>query len=193
MNELVLASASKYRKELLTRLGLPFTTLPAAIDEESEKDPALSQLAVAEKLAFLKAMSLAKPGRVVIGSDQLVALGAETMGKAHTLEKACTQLAKMQGKTHQLITAVCIVASDQVIPFTNITTLTMKKLTTPQIAKYVELDEPTDCAGSYKIELHGINLFEKIETDDFTAIQGLPLIHLSKVLHNLGYQTFGVL
>lgn len=191
MSEIVLASASKYRKELLSRLGLPFTCQPATIDEEKEKDPALSPLALAEKLAFLKAQSLAHPQRIVIGGDQLVALGTQILGKAHTADGACAQLAQMQGKSHQLITAVCVISPEQFIPFVNITTLTMKKLSSAQIARYVQLDQPTDCAGSYKIELHGISLFEKIETEDFTAIQGLPLIQLSKILHNLGYPTLG--
>lgn len=192
MKEIVLASASKYRQELLARLGLPFVSEAPRIDEEKEKDPSLAPQALAEHLALLKAQSLLHPERVVIGGDQLVALGSEILGKAHTVEKACAQLEKMQARTHELVTAVCVIAEDRILPFTNITRLTMKALSRAQIEAYVNLDRPLDCAGSYKIENHGIALFEKIETDDFTAIQGLPLIQLSKVLHNLGYRTLGV-
>jgi septum formation protein len=192
MNEIVLASASKYRKELLSRLGLAFVSQAPALDEEKHKDPALAPRALAEKLAFLKAQSLAHPQKTVIGGDQLVAFEGRILGKPHSAEKARAQLQALQGKTHELITAVCVVAGEQVLPFTNVTRLTMKMLSPEQITRYVELDQPLDCAGSYKIELHGISLFEKIESDDFTAIQGLPLIQLSQVLHNLGYGTLGV-
>ncbi len=189
---LVLASASKYRRDLLARLGLEFSIEVPPFDEEKEKDLSLTPLALAEKLAFLKAQSLANPFHVVIGGDQLVALGNEILGKAPSPEKALQQLQKMQGRTHELVTAVCVLAGDRPIPFVNITRLTMKPLSDSQIRRYIELDQPFDCAGSYKIEQHGINLFEKIETEDFTAIQGLPLIQLSKILHTLGYETFGL-
>lgn len=192
MKELVLASASKYRRELLSRLGLPFVSMTPLIDEEKEKDPTLKPLELAEHLAKLKAQSLANSKRVVIGGDQLVAFNNEILGKAHTAENAIKQLLKMQGQSHQLITAVCIATENQIIPFTNITTLKMKKLSREQIEHYVKLDNPIDCAGSYKIELHGINLFEKIDTTDFTAIQGLPLIELSQKLNSLGFGVFGI-
>ncbi len=192
MKELVLASASKYRQELLLRLGLPFVSMTPLIDEEKEKDPTLAPRELAEHLAKLKAQSLANPQRIVIGGDQLVAFNNEILGKAHTVENAVNQLLKMQGQSHQLITAVCLVAGEQVIPFTNVTTLKMKKLSREQIEHYVKLDNPIDCAGSYKIELHGINLFEKIDTSDFTAIQGLPLIELSQKLNSLGFGVFGI-
>jgi MAF protein len=184
--ELILASTSKYRQELLHRLDYLFTAMAPLIDEEKEKDPSLSPRALAEHLAKLKAQSLAAAGRVVIGGDQLVSFENRIIGKAHTREKAVEQLLAMSGKTHELITAVCVCDGDRMIPFTDITSLTMKKLSKEQIERYVELDNPIDCAGSYKIEKHGIKLFERIQSEDFTAIQGLPLIALSKVLENCG-------
>lgn len=184
--QLILASTSKYRQELLARLAHPFSAQAPLIDEEKEKDPSLSPQALAEKLAHLKAQSLSAADRIVIGGDQLVALEGRILGKAHTAEKAVEQLLSMQGKTHELITAICIFNGTKMIPYTDITRMHMKRLSREQIERYVQLDQPTDCAGSYKIEQHGIMLFDKIESEDFTAIQGLPLIALSKILENEG-------
>lgn len=180
--QLILASTSKYRQELLSRLAYKFTAQAPLIDEEKEKDPSLSPQALAEKLAELKAASLRGPNRIVIGGDQLVAFEGKILGKAHTAEKAVDQLLAMQGKTHELITAITVFIDEEKIAFTDITRMHMKKMTREQIERYVQLDMPVDCAGSYKIEKHGIMLFDKIESEDFTAIQGLPLIALNKIL-----------
>ena len=182
--QLILASTSKYRQELLSRLAFNFTAQPPLLDEEKEKDPALSPRALAEKLAFMKAETLAGPGKVVIGGDQLVSFNGKILGKPHTKEKAVEQLLSMQGKVHELITAVCVFDGDKALPFTDITTMHMKVLSRAQIERYVELDSPLDCAGSYKIEKHGISLFDKIESQDFTAIQGLPLLRLHQILES---------
>lgn len=184
--ELILASTSIYRKDLLSRLGHPFTAMSPLIDEEKEKNPQWSPQELAEKLAFLKAQSLAGEGRVVIGGDQLVAFEGKILGKPHTSEKAVEQLLSMQGKTHELITAVCVFDGFTPHKITDITRLTMKTLSRADLEKYVERDQPLNCAGAYKIEKHGIGLFAKIESKDFTAIQGLPLIELSKVLDTVG-------
>lgn len=184
--QLILASTSKYRQELLSRLAYDFTATPPLIDEEKEKDPSLSPRALAEHLAQLKAASLKAAGKVVIGGDQLVSFEGRILGKSHTKEKAIEQLLSMQGKTHELITAICVYDGLKAVPYTDVTKMTMKSMTREQIARYVDLDSPTDCAGSYKIEKHGIMLFEKIESQDFTAIQGLPLIELGKILEKTG-------
>lgn len=184
--QLILASTSKYRQELLTRLARPFIAKTPLIDEEKEKDTSLTPQSLAEKLAFLKAQSLSAAGHVVIGGDQLVAFEGRIIGKSHTKEKAIEQLLSMQGKSHQLITAVCVFDEHEVLPYTDITHMHMKKLSRAQIERYVELDLPLDCAGSYKIEKHGIMLFDKIESQDFTAIQGLPLIALNQILEKAG-------
>lgn len=183
---LVLGSTSKYRKELLERLAIPFTAMAPTINEDEHKDLSLSPQALAEKLAFLKAQSLKASDRVVIGGDQLVSLDGEILGKAGTVPKAIEQLQKMRGKTHQLITSICIFDGDQYEIHTNVTDLEMKNLSDDEIINYIELDNPLDCAGTYKIELHGIKLFNKIKTDDFTAIQGLPLIKLNQMLERKG-------
>lgn len=189
MGPLILASTSPYRRELLERLGVPFETRKPLIDEEKEKDPSLSPRALAEHLAFLKAKSLKGPGLCVIGGDQLVAFEGQILGKPGTREKAIAQLMMMAGKQHELVTAICLFDGDRAIPHTDLTRITFKKLTREQIEKIVDLDQPFDCAGSYKIEKHGIALVEKIETEDFTAIQGLPLLALSRMLESCGRKT----
>lgn len=183
--QLILASTSPYRQELLKKLSYPFVAMKPLIDEEKEKDPSLSPLALAQKLARLKALSLRGPQRVVIGGDQLVSFEGRILGKSHTPEKAVEQLWSMQGKTHELVTSVALITETDVIEFTNITQLSMRRLSRAQLERYVAQDNPIDCAGSYKIELHGIQLFEEIKTSDFTAIQGLPLIELNKHLEKL--------
>ncbi|MGE9743951.1 Maf family protein [Bdellovibrio bacteriovorus] len=182
--QLILASTSKYRQELLSRLAYSYSAQAPLIDEEKEKDPSLAPQALAEKLADLKAASLKAADKVVIGGDQLVSFEGRIIGKAHTPERAIEQLMSMQGKTHELITAICVYDGDKKIAYTDITRMHMKKMTRAQIERYVQLDNPIDCAGSYKIEKHGIMLFDKIESQDFTAIQGLPLIELGKILEN---------
>ncbi len=183
--KLILASTSPYRQDLLRRLDRPFQALAPLIDEEKEKDLNLEPRALAEKLAFLKAQSLAGLGKVVIGADQLVSFQGQILGKPHSKEKAVEQLSSMQGKPHELITAVCVFADDKHHSFTDITVLEMKPLSRLQLERYVDLDKPLDCAGSYKIEKHGISLFRQVQSHDFTAIQGLPLIALGNLLDTL--------
>lgn len=190
MKKLILASSSKYRKELLEKLGIPFECHSPDIDEDSYKeklkhDPKL----LAETLATLKAEKIAQdfPEAVVIGSDQLGHLDGEILGKTGSFEGSLNQLKKMQGKTHELITAVSVVKGKENFTFTNITTLTMRKMTEEQIKFYLSQDNPFDCAGSYKLELRGVSLFKKILTEDHTAIIGLPLMALGDVLANFGF------
>jgi len=187
MKNIILASTSKYRQEQLTQLGLPFTAQKPLIDEEAEKDPSLSPKKLAEKLAFLKAQSLKHPDLVVIGGDQLVAHRGKILGKPHTRDRAIEQLLEMQNSKHELITAICVFNGNKSIHYTDVTSLHMKPLQRAQIERYVDLDQPLDCAGAYKIEKHGMMLFDKIISEDFSAIQGLPLLMLSKILKDVGF------
>jgi septum formation protein len=185
--QLILASTSKYRRELLERLAIPFEAKAPLFDEEKEKTPGMAPQALAEKLAYGKAQSLAREGFVVIGGDQLVSFDGKILGKSHTPEKAVEQLLEMQGKSHELITAICVFDGlKTVIPYTDITRLKMRPMTRAEIERYVQLDNPIDCAGSYKIETYGIMLFDKIESQDFTAVTGLPLMELRKILQRCG-------
>ena len=193
MHRIVLASTSPYRRALLTKLGVKFQVEKPRLDEELAKTLLEKQnsspLQIAISLARQKAESLKDGNSVIIGGDQLVNLNGEILGKPHTEEKAVAQLLKMQNKTHEIITAVCVVTPTQTQEFYDITKLTMKALTQKQLQDYVERDQPLDCAGSYKIEKTGMDLFSKIVTKDFSAIEGLPLIQLRLLLQTLGYDT----
>ena len=190
---LILASESIYRKELLERLNLSFSTAPANIDEESIWEKNLSPKEVSIELSKMKAKKVFENNTeaIVIGSDQVIALGNEIFGKPKTEEKAVAQLRQLQGKTHQLITSVCLISKDKEIIFTNETLLKIRSdLTEQDLKKYVQFDQPLYCAGSYKIEGMGIALFEKVETTDFTSIIGLPLMELAKTLKEFGVEVF---
>ena len=188
MRPLILASTSPYRKIQLESLMIPFTCEKPNCDEDSFKKLEPNPLKLAILLARKKAESLNSKNRVIIGGDQLVNLNGKILGKPGTEEKAFIQLKEMQNQVHELITAICVVANDKAVEFHNVTRIKLKKLEDKQIQSYLSKDTPWDCAGSYKIEKHGMALIETLETDDFTSIQGLPLLQLSKVLHNLGYE-----
>ncbi len=191
-NKLILASTSPYRQALLSRLGIPFEVKKPLCDEEDLKKSFHGKISdLAEFLSCEKAKSVPKaPEDIIIGSDQLLLFKNEVLGKSHHYSKAFETLEKLQGQTHQLITSVCVLRSHSPIVFTNTTELTMKPLSNYQIESYLKKDEPYDCAGSYKIEKSGIALFSEIKTDDFTAIEGLPLLQLSKTLSQLNLEVF---
>ena len=117
----------------------------------------------------------------------MVVLDDVIFGKPKSIESACVQLQKMQGRTHQLLTGVALVSGSQELTFLNVCQMTLRPLTQTEIENYIRLDLPLDCAGSYKIEKSGISLFEKIECEDWTAIQGLPILRLTSELVKLGF------
>ncbi len=135
-------------------------------------------------LAQKKAESLIHtfPQALIIGCDQMGLLGTLALNKAGTKDKAIAQLKKLQGKTHQLLTAMAVYCKGQWEYHTDITELTMRPLSDEQIRHYVDLENPLDCAGSYKIEGLGVSLFEKVQTKDPSAIVGLPLMGLTNIL-----------
>ena len=186
--DLILASQSPYRRELLSRLGVPFKTATPLLDERPFKEKTrLSQLA--KTLAWKKAQSVLPlfPQALIIASDQTVSLGQTLFSKPKSPSRAQEQLHELQGKTHQLTTAVCLLGQDEQIEFQQTAYLTMRPLGSQEIQRYIKRDQPLDCAGSYKIERGGITLFEKIEVEDFTTIIGLPLIELTSSLRQLGH------
>ncbi|MBA3697839.1 MAG: septum formation protein Maf [Planctomycetes bacterium] len=190
---LILASTSRYRRALMERLGLPFTALAPACDEDALKDSRLAPQALAEFLAEAKATSIAQqqPDAVVIGSDQLAAVevaGAWTiLGKPGTAAKAVDQLALLSGRTHVLITAMVVARGTERWRHTDVTRLTMRRLDRAVLERYVAADQPLDCAGAYKLECRGITLFDTIDSQDASAITGLPLLALTRILAGLGY------
>jgi septum formation protein len=188
---LVLASTSVYRRSLLERLGLPFRCRAPLCDESAiqRKSSGMPPRLLAETLAMAKASSLVgeESASAIIGCDQLVAFEGRVFGKPGTVERAVEQLAAMAGRTHELITAMVVIRGDETFRHTDITRPRMRSLSREAIERYVHADRPLDCAGSYKLESRGIVLFDRIESDDHSAITGLPLIALVTILRELGF------
>lgn len=186
----VLASTSKYRRQLLARLGLDFETADPGVDEDAVKATSPSPQALVAQLARAKAVAVAAstPDAVIIGSDQCAELDGETLGKPGSIAAAESQLAQLAGRTHQLWTAVCVLdaRSGRRMEHVDLHRLTMRPLTPDQIAGYVAKDAPIDCAGSYKIETAGAALFERVQGEDPTAIVGLPLMFVARALASFG-------
>ena len=188
MNTLILASTSAYRKQLLERFGLPFEVARPETDETPLPDETPDTLAI--RLAIAKARAIAdhKPNALVIGSDQVACIGNEIFGKPGTIERAHAQLRRMSGQDVIFHTAVAVINSDTgkvqstLVP----THVRFRALTTDEIERYVAAELPLDCAGSAKSEGLGITLLDALSGDDPTALIGLPLIALSRMLRNEG-------
>ncbi|MGE3760119.1 MAG: nucleoside triphosphate pyrophosphatase, partial [Pseudobdellovibrionaceae bacterium] len=161
------------------------------INEDKLKDFSLAPKDFITHLAVAKAKSLVSrfPEAILIGGDQVVSFQGRIIGKPGNREGAKKTLQELQGQTHEIVTAIAIVKGETCRAHVDITRLTMKPLTEAQIERYLDRDEPYDCAGSYKIEKHGISLFAKIETEDFSSITGLPLLTISKILGEWGLET----
>lgn len=184
---IVLASSSRYRRELLERLHLPFEVMVPELDETAL--PGESPRATALRLAQTKALAVAAraPGAVVIGSDQVADLDGEPLGKPHTHERAVEQLTRMQGRLVVFHTALAVVdaaggVQAEVVP----TLLRMRPLSPETIEAYLRLEQPYDCAGAAKIEKMGIALVEAVDSTDPTALIGLPLVRLCSLLAAAG-------
>lgn len=186
---LILASTSKYRGALLAQLGWPFESINPGVDEEKIKndDKTPSEIALTLSRYKAEAVFAKRPDACVIGSDQVCHLDGMILSKPGSIEKAVEQISRMQGKKHELLTAVTVIYPGGMESFINKTILTMRPLSLPEIHSYVKDDLPLDCAGSYKLESKGIKLFQNIEMSDHTSIIGLPLIELTSVLLKLGY------
>lgn len=187
--QLILASTSIYRKALLDAFGISFQAMAPAVNEESLKSQGPADpVELTRFLALKKAESLktAYDNAVIVGCDQIAEVGGERLDKPGDAARAVLQLRKLQGKTHRLITSLAVVSPLKTIERTDITTLTMRSLSDVEIQDYIRLDQPFDCAGSYKIEKGGLALMTAVQTQDPSAIQGLPLIALSQALLELG-------
>ena len=189
--DLILASTSPYRRALVERLGVPFRCVAPPVDEQALKAGwgGVSPRELAERLAMAKAAGVAsgEPDAAVIGGDQLVALDGSILGKPGTTEQAIAQLRSMSGRSHELITALIVLRSGRIYAHTDVTRLYLRDLTPEAISRYVEADRPLDCAGSYKLEARGIALFERIDSEDHSAITGVPLIALTTILRTIGF------
>jgi septum formation protein len=185
---IVLASTSRYRRELLARLRLDFTVAAPGVDEAAlgGEPPA----ATAARLAVAKARAVlaTHPGAVVIGSDQVAELDGRPLGKPLQHAAALQQLLAMQGRTVVFHTALAVAGpADDALQFDCVpTSVTFRELSLPALDAYLRADEPYDCAGAAKIESLGIALVERVESEDPTALVGLPLIRLTSMLAAAG-------
>ncbi len=184
MLPLLLASSSVYRRELLTRLRLPFSCSSPDIDESHR--PGETAIELVKRLSLEKAQALANshPDHLIIGSDQVAVLGGQIIGKPHTHDKAHQQLMSASGSSVSFLTGLTLLNSQtghhqtDCIPFT----VHMRTLSAEQIERYLLAEQPYDCAGSFKAEGLGVSLFQRTEGDDATSLVGLPLIRLVDML-----------
>ena len=185
---MLLASSSRYRSELLARLGLPFDSASPDIDESPQERETPADLV--RRLAESKARALASnhPDHLIIGSDQVAVLDGDILGKPGSHARAEQQLARLSNRSVEFLTGLALLdaATGRVQVDMDRTQVRFRDLTPAEISAYVAREEPLDCAGSFKSEGLGVALFEAIQTQDPAALIGLPLIRLSAMLRAEG-------
>lgn len=188
MARLLLASTSPYRRELLQRLRLPFDSTSPGVDETplaGERPVELVQRLARDKAA---AVAAGAAGAWVIGSDQVAELDGVALGKPGARERALSQLEAMSGREVRFHTAVALLRHDGTgHAALDLTTVRFRRLERAEIERYVDAELPFDCAGSFKAEGLGIALFDAIESQDPTALVGLPLIATARLLRQAGF------
>lgn len=188
--QLVLASTSPHRRSLLQQLGVPFVAADPMLDEEPFKLAGRSpeQLVVALAEAKASAVRARYPGALIIGSDQCAELDGRILGKPGSLQATVEQLAALSGRTHRLLTGMCVLDAARGTSRTHLDVhrMTMRRLDRRQLESYASTDRPFDCAGGYRIEARGVALFEDVEGHDQTAVVGLPLMRLAIMLAEAG-------
>ncbi|WP_045769714.1 Maf family protein [Xanthomonas albilineans] len=187
MPPLILASTSIYRRELLLRLRLPFDCVRPQVEETPL--PGETPFTLAQRLAAAKAAAVVPHASDiwVIGADQVAELDGQPLGKPGDAVTARAQLAAMSGRTVRFHTAVCLQRGARTLHACDLTEVQFRDLHADAIARYVDAEQPLDCAGSFKCEGLGISLFRAINTQDPTALIGLPLIALAGLLREAGY------
>lgn len=185
---LVLGSTSRYRRELLERLSLPFEVAAPDVDETPLPGEAPRDLALRLALAKARAVAQQHPGAVVIGSDQVADLAGEPLGKPGQHERAVQQLRRMRGQTVVFQTALAVVCAATGFEQADLAPVEVKfrNLSDEEIERYLRAEQPYDCAGSAKSEGLGIALLDAIHSDDPTALIGLPLIRTCRMLRAAG-------
>jgi septum formation protein len=185
---LILGSTSRYRKELLSRLQIPFETAAPDVDETPHINESPKDLALRLALAKARAVALKNPEAIVIGSDQVADLEGAPLGKPGNHANATLQLQRMRGKTVIFQTALSVVCIATGYQRTDLAEVKVKfrDLSDAEIESYLRAEEPYDCAGSAKSEGLGIVLLDSIENDDPTALIGLPLIRTCQMLREAG-------
>jgi septum formation protein len=188
MPQLVLASTSPFRKQLLQKLGLEFVTDSPDIDESRLEGETAEQLVARLAEEKAKAVAERQPQSLIIGSDQVAVIDGEILGKPGSHDKAIAQLKAASGRRVTFLTALCLYNSDsgdsqvEVVPFG----VVFRELSESQIENYLRAEQPYNCAGSFKSEALGIALFERLEGEDPNTLIGLPLIRLVRMLEAEG-------
>ena len=192
---LILGSTSRYRRELLERLRIPFDVVAPEVDETPLTGEASHALATRLALAKAKAVAALHPHAVVIGSDQVADLNGEPLGKPGTHERAVLQLQRMRGQTVVFQTAVSVVCQASGFEQTELAQIKVRfrDLSDAEIEAYLRAEEPYDCAGSAKSEGLGIALLDAIDNDDPTALIGLPMIRTARLLRAAGINLLGAM
>ena len=188
MRNLILASSSPFRRQILDKLQLEYSCLSPDIDESPNGNETPVQLVT--RLAVAKAEKIAETesDSLIIGSDQVAVLGDEILGKPHTHENAVKQLQRLSGHRVTFLTGLALINSKsgniqrEAVPFD----VVFRTLTDEMIENYLRAEEPYNCAGSFKSEALGVVLFDKLEGDDPNTLIGLPLIRLVRMLENEG-------
>jgi septum formation protein len=185
---LILGSTSRYRRELLERLRVPFEVISPQVDETPQPGEAPAAMALRLAMTKAQAVALLRPDAVVIGSDQVADLDGEPIGKPGTHARATAQLRLLSGRQAIFQTAVAVVRGDTGFARVLLAPVRVKfrSMGDDEIERYLQLEQPYDCAGSAKCETLGITLLESIHSDDPTALIGLPLIRTSQLLRAAG-------
>lgn len=189
MRNLILASSSPFRRQILDKLQLKYACISPDIDESPLANETPENLVA--RLAIEKAQKVAEtePDSLIIGSDQVAVLGNEILGKPHTHENAVKQLQKLSGHTVTFLTGLALINSksgkvqSETVPFK----VVFRTLTDEMIEHYLHAEQPYNCAGSFKSEALGIVLFERLEGEDPNTLIGLPLIRLVRMLEKEGF------
>lgn len=185
---LILASTSRYRRELLQRLGLPFECVDPGVEEAAWEGESATDTAVRLAIAKSRAVGARRGDALVVGADQVAHCGTQRFDKPGTHERAAQQLLAASGRTLVFDTAVALLDTrsgaleTRMVP----TRVTFRDLARPQIEDYLRRERPYDCAGSAKVEGLGITLIARVDSEDPTALIGLPLIALSEMLGRAG-------
>lgn len=189
MRPLILASTSRYRAELLSRLRIPFRPAAPEVDETSRPREAAQGLAARLSLAKAAAVSKQFPDAWVLGSDQAAACEGRLLGKPGDRAATCEQLASLSGRYAMFATGVVLMnaTANRTLRGLDITVVKLRKLKAADIERYVDAEPAFDCAGGFKMEGLGITLFEEIQSRDPTGLIGLPLIATARLLRKAGY------
>jgi len=186
---LILASTSPYRRELLARFGLAFEVASPGVTEELLPGESPADRALRLGTAKARAVAERHPDALVIGSDQVAATGLEILDKPGDAARCRAQLALLSGRTAHFYTSAVLLGARPPTHLAHVdtTTVVFRSLTAQEIGRYVERERPFDCAGGFRVEASGIALFECIESQDPTALIGLPLIWLAAALRGAGF------